>query len=439
MTTIFVDTNLLLHAKPLAQITWEERHDPPITIVVTRTNIKELDKHKDQHPKKHLRERARKALQVIEAATTSPMIRKETNLVVDNRTPRVDFDEHELDSGSADDMLVASVIAYQAKHPDEPIILYTHDVGPRLTAQRLGVTARAIPDEDRLPAQKDEIEQENERLKKELHEFKTAAPQLHVTINNSAETVDTSTMVQMPKALTDQAVDAAAKSARGKLPAFTRGTDPEPESIVSRVNGRLVIDFDKQIDANLNAIPGSEYERYDRQCARYEADYRKYLLEQHDALMLRARTVSLEVVLHNVGGQPAEDVNIELIFPENASLATEAPRLTGPAPVAPTPPRTQQQLLHATAQHAVRFDSYIPPYHGLPDINPAKRGPWIEGSAISWWVRALKHGFLKELDTVYVTLNVPVKPFTVTYSIHAANARSPFSGKILIKTSVLQN
>lgn len=439
MTTIFIDTNLLLHAKPLAQITWEERHAPPVTIVVTRTNIKELDKHKDQHPKKHLRERARKALQVIEAATTSPTLRKETSLVVDNRTPRVDFDKHELDSASADDMLVASVIAYQAEHPDESIILYTHDVGPRLTAQRLGVTARAIPDEDRLPAQKDEIEQENERLKKELHELKTAAPQLHVTIDDSADRVETSTMARMPRDLTDEVVDAAAKAARGKLPSFTRGTHPEPESIVSRVNGRLVIDFDKQIDVNLNAIPGSEYDRYDRQCVRYEADYRKYLLELHEAQLVRARTVSLDVVLHNVGGQPADDINIELIFPDNASLATAAPRLVGPEPAAPAPPRTQQEMLHESAQHAVRFDSHLPPYHGLPEINPAKRGPWIEGGAISWWVRALKHGFVKDLDTVYVTLNVPVKPFTVTYSIHAANARNPFTGKILIKPLVAQS
>lgn len=438
MTTIFVDTNLLLHAKPLAQIVWEERYDPPVTIVVTRTNIRELDKHKDQHPKKHLRERARKALQAIEEAASSPTIRKGTQLLVDNRTPRIDLDEHELDSTSADDMLVASVLVYRAEHPEEEIILYSHDVGPRLTARRLGITVRAIPDEDRLPSQKDEVEQENERLKKELHEFKTAAPQLHVTINDSTDRVDASTLARMPDDVSHEMIDTEAKSARAKLPVFLRGAGPEPESAISRVNGRLVIDFDKHIDANLDAIPASEYDRYDRLCARYEDDYRKYLIGRREAQLIRARTVALKVVLENVGGQPADDVNIELVFPENASVATEPPRPAGAAPVAPPAPRTQQQLLHDTVQQAVRFDSYIPPYNALPDINPAKRGPWIKGTAVSWWVRALKHGFVKDLDTVYVTLGTPIKPFTVKYSIHAANARNPFEGKVLIKPLIAQ-
>jgi hypothetical protein len=438
MTTIFVDTNLLLHAKPLAQIIWEERHDPPVTIVITRTNIKELDKHKDQHPKKHLRERARKALQAIEAATSIPTIRKDTKLVVDNRTPRVNLDEHELDAASADDMLVAGVLVRRAEHPDEVIILYTHDVGPRLTAQRLGIVARPIPDEDRLPPQKDEVEKENERLKKELHEFKTAAPRLHVTINDSADRVETSTMGRIPEALTEETIVAATKSARANLPVFSRGTGPEPESVITRVNRRLVIDFDKHLDVNADAIPASEYDRYDRLCERYEADYRKYLLDRHEAQLIRSRTVALQVVLENVGGQPAEDVNIELTFPPNISVTTDPPRLPGPQPAAPTTPRTQHQLMHDTVQAAVRFDSYLPPYHALPDINPAKRGPWIDGTAISWWMRALKHGFVKDLDTVYVTLGASVNPFTVAYTLHAANARSPFRGKVLIKPSIAQ-
>src|SRR4051794_30751285 len=100
MTATFVDTNLLLHAKPLQDIRWEALETQPIEIIVTRPVIKELDKHKDQHPKKHLRERARRALQRIEAASTDPELRPGVILVVDHRQPRIDWEQHDLDPGS---------------------------------------------------------------------------------------------------------------------------------------------------------------------------------------------------------------------------------------------------------------------------------------------------------------------------------------------------
>ena len=223
MTTIFVDTNFLLHARPLPQIKWEERHELPVILVIAPTNIKELDKHKDQHPKKHLRDRARKALQLIEAATKHATIRVGTTLVIVNRANRIEFADYGLDSASADDALIASILAYRVEHPDEVIVLYTHDVGPRLTAQRLGIRALAIPDEELLPPEKDAIEQENERLRKELHEFKAASPQLYVTINESTDVVVASTMEGAPESLDDAAVQRQAAAAQDKLPIVTRG------------------------------------------------------------------------------------------------------------------------------------------------------------------------------------------------------------------------
>ena len=52
MTRIYIDTTILLHAKPLGDITWETYETPPVTIIITKTNIRELDRQKDQHPRK---------------------------------------------------------------------------------------------------------------------------------------------------------------------------------------------------------------------------------------------------------------------------------------------------------------------------------------------------------------------------------------------------
>ena len=97
MVRIFLDTNILLHGKPLQDIAWETYEAPPVTIVITRTNIRELDKHKDNHPKNHIRGRARKALQRIEAAAASDaVLRPNVILHVERTSPSIDFTAHGL-------------------------------------------------------------------------------------------------------------------------------------------------------------------------------------------------------------------------------------------------------------------------------------------------------------------------------------------------------
>ena len=425
MTTLFVDTNLLLHAKPLAHIPWEQRHERPVTIIITRTNIKELDKHKDQHPKRHIRERARTALQQFERSTTAPTLREGVTLIVDQRPASIDLAAHELDPESLDDQLIAKALAHQQAHSSETVILYTHDVGPRLTAQRLGINARELPVDDKLPPQKDETEVENDRLKRELHDLRTAAPQLHLTINdNDDSTVPITTLNPPPTLPSDDAITAQANAARDDLPTYPRAPAPSP---VIAFRGQHPIDLSHLVTYPDAVMPG-EHTRYDQERNAYADQYANYLRANHEALNIRARAIALTIAVHNDGGKPASDITIALDFPAHLTVAKHPPHLAAP-PHEPRRPRTHQDTINDSLFRgpAIDYEMFRP-----PNLNPAQKGPWIEDATITWWVLALNHDFTREFDPIYTTLP-DMTPFSVTYRIHAANSVTPFTRTIVIK------
>jgi len=288
------------------------------------------------------------------------------------------------------------VIQYQIEHPGEEIVLYTHDVGPRLTSRRLGLTARELPEADRLPPQKDDTERENERLRRELHQLQAAAPILHITLNGRADVIDVQPIGRVPTSLTDQEVDAMASAARAQLPTIRREEWPEPESIARRINGKLAIDLGKRVAVIPNAIYSSEYDRYERECAQYEHEYRKYLLDRYEAEEVCSRIVAIAIELHNTGGKPAEDINVTVTLPNDVQV-DEYPRGFHSPPPAPVAPRTQQDIFAESMQHALKIDGFTPSFDAFQHLNASTRGPSFDGQTVSWWVRALKHGFLSEL------------------------------------------
>jgi len=427
MTTIFVDTNILLHAKPLQDITWEAYETPPITIVITKTNLRELDDQKDNHPKRHIRERARKALQRIEAALDNPTIRKHVTLVVDDTAPLIDFAAYELDPQKNDDQLLAKVLSAQ-QTPVDRIILYTRDTTPRIAAKRLGITAKTLPQHDELPPQKDEIEKENDRLKQELHELKAAAPQLGICINHDpASKLTATTLAPPPEPVDDAVLDTQARAARNQLPTFTRSTRIDR---LTNVPGAMKV-FAMPGITDLNEIPQTEHERYQRDLQTYEQTYRQHLLRMHEVSELRARTITLAITLENTGGKPAEDIDITITLPEHVSITDYAPVAPGP-PSAPRPPQTNATLQHERMLQ-LTLTPNLPSYDfRMPNLNPTVRGPKITDHSITWWLRNLRHTYEYDLGTFYLTLPLPLRPFSVTYDLHATNAPKPFTGAMLI-------
>ena len=334
-----------------------------------------------------------------------------------------------------DEVLIATILHYQESRPDENVILFSNDTGARLTARHHRITANELNEEYMQPTARDPLEQENKRLRQQLLELTSASPQLHLTLNNDQQTTRPQPLNPEPSPLDDTNIAKVAADARNKLPKFTPSNEPEPTSGFHRINGRLAIDLSQHSLFNPEAISKAEYNRYEADCATYEAEYRKYLREHHETQLVRARTIKLDVTLHNTGGKPADDITIEITFPDQLTIETHAPASGGP-PRKPTPPRSTAGLLAESLQRGYGMDNYVP---NLPDFSPAQRGPWIEEHKISWWVRSLKHGFQRDLDSIYLTSNGKCQPFEAAVTIHAANSVKAAMARILIKPSTRQN
>lgn len=434
MTRIYVDTNILLHGKPLQDIVWEAYEQSPITIIITSTNLRELDAHKDQHPKKHLRERARKALQRIERSLEDPTLRPGVTLRVEDAPPRIDYAAHQLDATHADDQLLASTIASRDEHTHDITILYTHDVGPRIKGKKRGITTRSLSDEDKLPPLKDETEAENERLKRELHEITTAAPRLQVTINDQTDKVTVTTLAPTPSLLDETALRHNAAEAHAALPAFDLTSIPEDPAPVVRRNseGKRVLVLDKATPSpDLNTIAHHEYARYEDDRANYRTRYENHLRQTHEARERFARTIKLELGITNDGGKPAEQIHIEITLPAQWELSLGSSNFPRP-PASPPMPRTRGEVFAEHVLHPPSLSDYARPDFFRTDFNPWHAGPDFEGDTITWRRQSLSHGFTKTLSTIYLTAPRNLTPIAITYTIHAANAVKPFTGSILI-------
>lgn len=428
MITVFLDTNIYLHAKPVTDIPWRDLLGDDVQILIPRIAVQELDEQKDTNTKQSTRDRARKTLKQIETWSSPTPLRAGVTIAYHHDEP------NQLPEGFRrernDDVLIATILQYQTAHPGERILLISNDTGPRLTAKHHGLTAQALDEQHLQPRTPDPIEDENKRLKNQVLELTSASPQLHLTLNNDCQTTTPRPLNPTPTALDDATVAAQAVEARSKLPTFTRRDAPEPVSSIRHVNGKLALDLSKQSPFNPDAISSSEYARYDADCATYEEEYREHLREHYKTQLIRSRTMTFVVLLHNTGGKPADDVTIELTFPEHLTISTEAPWSGGP-PRKPTPPRSTAVFFTESLQRGFGMDSFAPNF--MHDINPAQRGPWIKEHTISWWVRTLKHGFERELDTIYLTIDGKLQPFEATVIIHAANSVKASTQRIIIK------
>ena len=112
---LVIDTTVLLHYKSIDQIDWSDISGCKTpTIYVPLVVIEELDKHKDQHKLRKMRERARKAFALIDkiiGESFSGRLRNNVQLVVESEDPKIDWDDLNLNKNKPDHRVIASALS----------------------------------------------------------------------------------------------------------------------------------------------------------------------------------------------------------------------------------------------------------------------------------------------------------------------------------------
>lgn len=420
---VFFDTMVFLHCKPIQQM------DLPkllcvnsVTIVIPRVILQELDKHKNTHKSRKIRERVVERMKTIQScvASASKKLRSSVFLQLETTRPSRNFEKQGLNINWPDDQLLASLLSYKQKHPSDRVILISHDVGPQLTAMHLGIEAIELPELWRIPPEEDPLIQENKRLKNELLKLQSTQPQLILRLSEMQDDeehvvfrLSPPTPIEIPD----------------KINILYKLRESYPELHPPEPNGPMTQQISKLI--SLSQIPKSEYERYNQELKQYFCAYERYLDRLVGYRTQPDRTIRLLLEIRNIGTAPAEDVDIYVNFPDGFSLYTKEDLPEEPKePLPPIKPKSEAQKLFFPkipnlGIHAPLFN--VPSF--TEETFSLRRTKSYE---LREHFDRIKHGYINRIRPIFLVFNSfdEANSFNFEYEITLGNLPKSISGRL---------
>lgn len=415
----FLDTNTLLHYRFFDEIDWPtELGAERVVLVFTSQVISELDKVKYSTRSSRKADRAqkvcRKLLEIIEAGGRAE-VRRNVDVLLLGKEPRLDWAAHDLEQSCGDDRVIAALLSFP--FPDEEKVLVCADVKFVVKAEARTIAYHRLRDELALPPEKTPEQRETERLRKELAQYKNRLPVLGLSFRTAEGLV--SVLHVKPER-------------------YGRFTEAEIESMVNDKRsaleaglpsgGVMTLSEFSQLQAQVGAWHLGQYREA---VAAHLSDFEDYLRRVSSCAELVERTVILDLVLCNQGSAPADDIDITLDFPDGFEVrdGEDMPEIPlEPAEPARPPADGTAPLLQ------------LPDFSGLlgtlPDPSGVVARPRIQRTnsyRVSFPpVQRLKHGCDEELPLLYAvfpTLSA-MTSFGVTYEISSATLPNRVCGEL---------
>jgi hypothetical protein len=420
---LFVDTMEYLHFRPLDEL------DLPgltgadsVTVVIPRITIRELDKHKSSHPIRAIRDRAKRVLAEIERAIKIGGAQKrKIGIEYFDVNPKDELEEFDLNPEWADDVLIASILAYTKNTGDANVALLTQDTGPRLSCHRLDIKAFELTEDLRLPEELNETEKENRALRQQLAQVTQLRPILSFGFAGQPEIESFARFsVQRPDDVDEEKISRIVQEIRDKYP-------------------RRLVDENERRMAYLVGLAstGEGPQQWDEYNERLESFYLE-VEEHHRAIhkfnQAHRLRISFSGLIRNTGNAPAIDVDVLLRIPKPLNVYPEdgLPE----EPEEPTPPRKPKSRFEEITLGALSRQYYpgaLAPYLdllGKPSTFEIRKVQ--EFNLVSDHFDRIKHGTTVNFPTIYIEFPSfeEACSFHVQYEIRPANTAAPFIGEM---------
>jgi rRNA-processing protein FCF1 len=422
---LFIDTYLFLHFKPIEQIDWlQHLKVNKVVIVVTPVIVRELNKHKDTHPFKRIRQRAASALKkldtLLEDSTNScAKLRSGVEVYFEVKEPLLDFDKYHLSRDCQDDHLVASIIEFRDAHPDAKVVLLANDIGLKLKARHQSIETFQLPNDLQLLEEPDPNEKRIKELEQENRLLKSRIPQLKLSFNKDLN--HTLFSLTKPVAeLSGDEIENHLKRLRLKYPKRSFGGS-------GGVLGSIA-------SMGLMYYSSEDISKYHAELEQFYIDYEDYLVQSSRYKNRQYRTIGLVITFVNDGTCPAEDVSIFLHFPDRLKLYDKDNLSNIPSPPKPPQePKTINEKLNSSSLNlnpvAIQpgfFNRSTPPNVSLLAIQGR------DGDAVEFHVKKLKQRVSEHLNPLYVVFDSyeGASSFRIDYRINAANVPDEVTGHL---------
>lgn len=433
MIYLVLDTNFCLHFKSMDEYPWDN-HFPneKITLIITPILVEELDRKK-YSGYNHLKQRAVKALKLIESSTINKF-KNDVNVFLFNEVVNKNYIERfGLEYSDSDDKMIATILKYIEIHENENLYLVTNDLGPRLKVQKFKIKC-IIPYEDcLLNSPMDEMEQKIKQLKLENESIKNIKPKLSIEfaeggtlkkfrIIEKIKNRDEYILIEINK-IKEKYKKYKLKSEIEEMP-----VDTIPNDLHSEIKN--LIEKTKSLDHF--GITEDSKVKYNEELETFYNEYEYYLNRLFDFEISEDLTIEIDFSLKNQGSSIAEDIDIFFHFPDGFELYIEEnyPK----EPLIPDSPRAPRH----------RFDFSVPPspfinidqnFRNFPSINSNVSSPSIKKTNsydVNVHVTRVKHNMSESLDKMFIVFDTydSINNFNVNYELRCANITDVVIGNL---------
>lgn len=432
MKYVFIDTNVLIHFHDFEQINWNEvtNSSDEITIVIASTIVDELDKHKYNSNKKVSR-KVKKLLPRLESFIERTGRCKYKLIYIEKKPSDEIFRDNSLDKNEQDDCILAAILEFTSNHLGESIAYVTNDVGPRLKAKRLGITAVRPPDRYLVSEELDASEKELITLQKELQSLKNRIPVLIVLFENETDLLSfdpgTRRKISREEFVQKQMDEVKSKHSRMYYyPPEIKSTHPLA-----------------QFASNPLFSPSEEQtNQYNEELEKFYNSYEEYANSLYMLYLLKYNSIEIKFILRNTGTTPAQDIDLSFHFPDGFDMFSKQDIPTKPSkkPGPPLKPKSRLDVITNLNLPNAVLDRLSPMPTTFPqpniDLNVGKPDIRKTNSYdVNFHVRTLKHHQSETLETLYINFDDihSAKGFTIDYKIIAANIPNPVTGRLHVR------
>lgn len=430
---LIVDTNVLLHYQPIDQIDWSNISGCKNPIVyVPLVVIEELDKHKDQHRLAKIRERARRTLALIDKVIGdgfSGDLREDVLLVVESEAPKVDWDTLNLKKNKPDHRLIAS--AFSKNSDSNPVAVVHRDYTIKLTLRRLKLQSLELPEELLLEDAVDELDREIKALRLENERLKLRLPKL--------------------------CLESGEKSNRGLIvvgPEIHSYSPTELEDMLQRIREEHpLIEIENSRYGNISRsmaismgleITNKQWKYYNNALRAFYEECRNWFTQVRDIENQRSLFRPLDLWVFNSGFCPAQDVDVEIRFPNFVSVSLDENTLDLPSE--PEPPERPKNILDSYPIPDFQNDLSSFNFRSLSDLNrltnfqpEASIYEDEGGTCVAMHWDSLKHGYRHQIlpvPHVQFESYESLRGFQLEYRISAANLPSACEGTFNVEVRI---
>jgi hypothetical protein len=427
---ILIDANIALHYRRVDQIDWHRLSGlKTIFLIITPVFFRELEKNKVHNPSKKLRKRAAEYISwLAEAArATEPYIIREGVIVkFISYDPDINYLKHRLLPSLSDDQFIASAIAYRDDNLKNTAIV-TADLGLEIKLRSHSFNVILIPEDFRLPEEKDPDQCEIEKLKKELAELKLRLPKLSICFPNKLNHLEITLS-------SEDHLDCFV----GKEMAEIRKQNPKIAQVQKDLEKadhfKGLVKFPTDLSALITGLTHQQIEKYNQELDNFYLKYDNYLQRTWQFKERAKLRFEVKIIISNIGTAPASNVDLVLTFPDFIEIIDfdNLPKW----PEKPYPPSRPGYT--SISSHMLRsgIDFQIPRITTLRDILNGKtiKGPILDDKSnkIKFWLANIKHNFNRSLDRFIIGFRSrqDVHNFSCVYEIFLEETPTPVKDEL---------